>query len=99
MCVYGVEAGVGSQPPLQIQPGLHVDEAGARGEQRTTACIVDRGAVHIEVVGEQDQCVQDIGAVLVAGEAGEERGHVVATDVVPVRWTSARIEVMLPANR
>lgn len=53
---------------------------GASGEQCALACVVDRGAVRVEVIGEQDHRTQDVGAVRVAGEGGEERGQVVTAD-------------------
>ncbi len=78
--VRGVGVVVRAQAALQIEPGSWVDEVGAVDEKGSAARVVDGGTVVVEVVGQEDEGVQDVGAVAAAGEVGQERGHVVAGD-------------------
>ncbi|MFJ8085260.1 hypothetical protein ACIQ6Y_32170 [Streptomyces sp. NPDC096205] len=61
-----------AQAALQIAPAAWVGEAGLVGPQGAVARVVDEGAVPVEVVGEEDQGVQDVGAVAAAGDVGEQ---------------------------
>ncbi|MEU2436017.1 hypothetical protein ABZ595_07440 [Streptomyces rubradiris] len=69
-----------AQAALQIAPAAGVDEAGLRGDQGAAARVVDGSAVLVEMVGQEDQGVQKVGAVAAASEAGEECGDVMGGD-------------------